>query len=118
MTNTMPDDQAMVSVMAEVYGDGKPPLIYEGEGQSGRFVWFSPGRVSTSRVDPRHDTDAAMELLGWLIEKYSYDLMLSVTDEGWKFYTSPELPGVQIPISGPAFRAAVCNLAVELIGGE
>ena len=73
--------------------------------------------------DPRYDTDAALELLGFVMttmEKDARDRMLEM-DVEWSLmvYDGDSHPwdtGVSIPISGEPFRAAVCNLAAEVLG--
>ena len=74
--------------------------------------------------NPLDDTDAALELLGWLLgqmetKDQGTDYLLE-HDAGWTVmrytgYGHPEGTLHELPISGEPFRYAVCNLAVEVV---
>ena len=119
-----PSDEMMVEVVK----------VWQGWGESYCFPARYPGQISCFRPkddydaeyvkDPRDDTDAALELLGWLLgqmetKDQGTDYLLE-HDVGWTVmrytgYGHPEGTLHELPISGEPFRYAVCNLAVEVV---
>lgn len=118
-----PTNEMTAKVVAKWKGWGYEPRIEHGSPllNEGLRRWQAPladrtGNDADLVLDPRDDTDAALELFHWVIEKFSYDDELERQDDGWIFWPDPEGDGVKVPISGQPFRHAVVGLAARVLG--
>jgi len=68
--------------------------------------------------DPRDDTDAALELLWFLDDISTFEIIADVRGDqtGWSVRKWDGIPMPFIPISGQPFRYAVVALAAKVLG--
>lgn len=100
-----PSDEMMVEV-GVAWKDAKPLQDIE---------YFRPWWEANCGLDPRDDTDAALELLHWSIHRKGLCSFRSKV--GWSLVDLTPFSVISqtiIPLSGEPFRYAVCNLAVEI----
>lgn len=117
---TPPSDAAMGKVVAEWMGWDD----FIGSENGGLFGHDPKEPYETAWVaDPRTNTDAALELLGWLMDEMERldgnSRYLIKRDAEWQLHEhSPIYMDHIIPISGEPFRTAICWLAVDVLGVE
>lgn len=109
MTTERPTDEATAKVVSE--WKDTPPLQYEDNGFSGWFFAMTAPKAQVQYLDPRDDTDAALELLHWLLLNEMEGLSYPQLGGGYYIGTDHYIPAT----SGPDFRYAVVNLAVRVM---
>ena len=75
-------------------------------------VFDDPCHMERVYLDPRDDTDAALELLHWVVNQ-SNRWGFWWDGKGWVF-DSKETGNIRVSIAGEPFRNAVVRLAVEV----
>lgn len=128
----MPTDELMGKVVAKWKGVDVPFMVTTSTVGKGITALVPIGRADVEVVDPRFDTNAALELLHWLANEHGLDIENDQVDfhdttpcwavkkgkhdpyggtneEPWEWRKT-------IPISGEPFRTAVCWLAVQVLG--
>lgn len=116
---TRPTDNQTGQVVAEKEGwdevphldlnFGTQPFFYIGEETEENCIarW-----CRTNCLDPRDDTDTALELLHWIVTGH-VGIGLIECDAGWCVGLFEET--VILPISGQALRYAIVNLAIKVM---
>lgn len=109
-----PTDEMTGRVMAFAYFS-----TYDPEVSYADIFDESSSRYTT---DPRDDTDAALELLHWLINNASCFTGLSARPNHWRLEGPWGLKGeadmvghIELPISGQPFRYEIVALAIKVM---
>ena len=114
-----PPDDLMCKVVAKWKGWKKGVKYRHAlhiQHRSGTFHNTATDEAQIPALDPRTDTDAALELLGWLWKRH---LNYLHTVEGGKctlYYDMGSRYGELVIQGGIAFRTTVCWLAVDVLG--
>lgn len=114
-----PTDEHTEQVVAEWYKSECPPDNTDTDFYNN--FWIDNGTVFASTrdhpetkdgycLDPRDDTDAALEL--WNYIEWNYGKRIDVhQDGGWRTSLCEDM----LPISGQPFRYAIVNLAIKVM---
>lgn len=122
-----PSDELMGKVVAKWKG-WRHGSKYHPDGPRGSFFTNIVGPEHIAHplvVDPRTDTNAALDLLGYLMGYHkACDEPIISFDTEWQIHDFACCDGVlghpvrEIPTSGEPFCIAVCWLAVDVLGVE
>lgn len=119
----MPPDELMCKVVAKWKGWGEAFYEENDYPDPDAFVqdpeWYLNEEYKGTypgQPDPRSDTDAALELLHWLVNQSPYG-RLDCVIAGWHLSMADENDTREhIPTSGEPFCCAVCWLARDVLG--
>jgi len=113
--NERPSDEITGKVVAKQYGfsGAKGPFW------RGWNAFQSIEAPYTIVKDPRYDTDAALELLHWLMwDRDDSALSINPRRNEWEVYCNDtDMPYDRPPISGQPFRYAVVAFAARVLKG-
>jgi hypothetical protein len=114
-----PSDEVMAKVVAKWRGVDVPFVVTISTVGKGIKALVPMGREVVEIVDPRFDTDAALELLWFLDGISAFEILADIRNKqtGWCIRNWDDMP-MFIPISGQPFRTAVCWLVVDVMGVE
>lgn len=128
MTNR-PSDETTGKVVAKKAGWDKYNTTTAGRLHP--LMVFHNGDMNAAQipqVDPRDDTDAALELLGWIVSSQGFEIDQDwdsdeTRQDGWvvyreKPYDMGYVHYTWLPFSGEPFRHAVVELAAKVLGVE
>jgi len=118
-----PSDEIMARVVGEWKGWKRPKRVTDLFSGDMLDRWLDSFSGDPYIDCPRADTDAALELLGWLemtdrasFQSDVYESEIAEEAQGPCWEVTSYMGVSMIPLSGQPFRTAICWLAVDVMG--